>query len=279
MDVLKVNFSSSDAPDCFTRSLRETGFAVLTHHPIPQDLIFKTYDVWKKFFASEEKFKYKFDPVFQSGYFPFRSENAKDYSKKDLKEFYHVFSWGKIPDSVAEPTREIFDGLSDLAVKLLGWIEEYTPSEISSRFSMPLSEMITESRETKLRPIHYPPLTGDEEQGAIRAAAHEDINLITLLPAATAPGLQVKDNAEHWFEVPCDLGSIVVNSGDMLQMASQAYYRSTTHRVVNPTGPESKNSRYSMPLFLHPRWDVPLSPRMTAGQYLEQRLREIGLRL
>ena len=175
-------------------------------------------------------------------------------------------------------TRELFDRMTALAVELLGWLDDHTPTDIRRTFSVPLREMIQGSRETLLRPIHYPPLTGTEEEGAIRAAAHEDINLITLLPAATAPGLQVKDASGQWINVSCDPGQIVINAGDMLQMASQGYYRSTTHQVVNPRGPESRLPRYSMPLFLHPRSDVKLSHTLTAGTYLNERLREIGLK-
>ena len=111
----------------------------------------------------------------------------------------------------------------------------------------------------------------------MRAAAHEDINLLTLLPAATAKGLEVKDANGKWQEVPCDPTAIVVNAADMLQMASQNYYPSTTHRVVNPDGIEAKKSRLSMPLFLHPRDEVMLADNFTANDYRLQRLREIGL--
>ena len=106
----------------------------------------------------------------------------------------------------------------------------------------------------------------------------DDINLITLLVAGTQPGLQVQDIENNWHDVPCDPGAIVINAGDMLQMASDGYYPSTTHRVTNP-GKDIKNmSRYSMPLFLHPRDDIRLSERYTAGLYLNERLKEIGLK-
>ena len=138
--------------------------------------------------------------------------------------------------------------------------------------------MIKRSKTNLLRILHYPPLDGGEEPGAIRGAAHEDINLITLLVAGTQPGLQVKDNNNDWHNVPCDIGSIAINAGDMLQEASGGYFPSTTHQVINP-GNEIKNeSRYSMPLFLHPRDEIVLSDRYTAGQYLDERLKEIGLK-
>jgi len=279
MNVLSVDYRSPDAPKLFAKSLHETGFGVLKNHPITHHLIADTFQDWEDFFAltSDEKMKYKFDPKLQSGYFPFRTENAKGFSKKDLKEFYHLYVWDKLPESVPNRTWEMFHAMSKLATQLLNWIEDESPEEIRKGFSMPLRDMIVDSKEVLLRPIHYPPLQGAEEEGAIRAAAHEDINLITLLPAATAPGLQVKDKDGKWLDVPCDPGQIIINSGDMLQMASNGYYLSTTHQVVNPMGPAAKLPRFSMPLFLHPRGDVRLSEKHTARSYLEERLREIGL--
>jgi isopenicillin N synthase-like dioxygenase len=277
MNVLSVDYRSPDAPKQFAKSLHETGFAVLKNHPISHDLINQVFKDWEDFFKDEAKFNYKFDPKQQSGYFPFRTENAKDSPIKDLKEFYHLYVWDKLPSNVSERTWQMFHGMSKLAGELLKWIEDESPADVKKQFSMPLSQMIEGSREVLLRPIHYPPLTGGEEQGAIRAAAHEDLNLITLLPAASAPGLEVKDKHGKWIGISCDPGQLAINAGDMLQMASQGHYVSTTHRVVNPHGPEAKLPRYSMPLFLHPRGDVKLSEKHTARSYLEERLREIGL--
>ena len=118
---------------------------------------------------------------------------------------------------------------------------------------------------------------GTEEPGAIRAAAHEDINLLTILPASNEPGLQVKGSDGEWMDVPCDFGTLIINIGDMLQEASRGYYPSTTHRVINPTGGSAAKSRISLPLFLHPRPDVVLSERHTAHSYLMERLRELGV--
>ena len=135
-----------------------------------------------------------------------------------------------------------------------------------------------QAQRTLFRIIHYPPLADDVDPSAVRSSAHEDINLLTLLPAGTAPGLQVRDTSGAWVDVACDPSNIIVNAGDMLQEASGGYYRSTTHRVVNPEGSARATSRYSMPLFLHPRPEVRLSERYTAGEYLDERLAEIGLR-
>ena len=137
--------------------------------------------------------------------------------------------------------------------------------------------MVENSDKTLLRVLHYPPLEGDEELGAIRAGAHEDINLLTVLPAANEPGLQVKTKEGDWLNVPCDFGNLIINIGDMLQEASGGYYPSTTHRVINPEGSDKTKSRISLPLFLHPKPEVVLSDRHTANSYLMERLRELGV--
>ncbi len=278
MDVLTVRYGDPDASARLARSLSETGFAVLTEHPVPRDAIADTYREWQRFFASPEKEGFRFDPVKQDGYFPFRSENAKGHAEKDLKEFFHVYPGTRLPEWMSQGTRRLYDSLASLAGELLGWIEDNAPAGVRVGFSMPLRQMAEGSPQTLFRILHYPPLSGDEEPGAVRAAAHEDINLITLLVAATAPGLQVRDRDGRWRDVPADPGSVVVNSGDMLAMASGGHFRSTTHRVVNPAGDESRHSRLSMPLFLHPWPQVRLSATHTAREYLDERLREIGLK-
>ena len=135
--------------------------------------------------------------------------------------------------------------------------------------------MIKGCDQTLLRVLHYPPLRGDEEAGAVRAAAHGDINLLTLLPAATEPGLQVLGKDHAWHDVPCDFGLLIVNIGDMLQEASGHYYPSTVHRVLNPTGEARFKPRISLPLFLHPRREVVLSERYTVESYFNERMEEL----
>jgi len=278
MEVLKVDYRNPEAPLKFVESLRNTGFAVIREHPIPWSLVSAVFAEWEKFFASDYKSKYLFDPKTQAGYFPFRTENAKGFTQKDLKEFFHIYSWSDIPREHSPNTRELFERMHALAMELLTWVERHSPEDVRRGFRQPLPSMMDGSRETLLRVIHYPPLKGSEEPGAIRAAAHEDINLITILPAATAPGLQVRDVAGAWHDVPVDPGSLAINAGDMLQMASGGYYKSTTHQVVNPLGEDSSKPRLSMPLFLHPHPDVRLSETHTARSYLHERLKEIGLK-
>ena len=278
MLITPVDFTSPTAAKDFTESLHKTGFGVLTNHPLSQALLNTVYAEWYAFFQNEAKHNYAFDPSKYDGYFsPKISETAKGNTKRDLKEFYHIYPWGRYPAEVSDAANQYYAEGATLAATLLAWVEQYTPDDVKAKYSMPLSQMIEGSEQTLLRVLHYPPLRGDEEPGAVRAAAHGDINLLTILPAATASGLQVLGKDQAWHDVPCDFGMLIVNIGDMLQEASAGYYPSTIHRVLNPTGEEAQKSRVSLPLFLHPRPDVVLSERHTAGSYLAERLRELGM--
>ncbi|MEM9232290.1 MAG: 2OG-Fe(II) oxygenase family protein [Pseudomonadota bacterium] len=276
-DIKTVDYQSPAAPAAFTRSLRETGFAVLTGHPITSDRIDAAYGAWGGFFNSEGKHDYLVNPETQDGYFPFRSENAKGAKAKDLKEFYHVYPKGRVPDAVAPLTRALYADLVAIGATLLGWIQDNAPEEVRARLSEPLPEMLEGSDQNLLRILHYPPVDEAPEPGAVRAAAHGDINLITVLLAGSAPGLEAKDTDGNWHAVPCDPGMIAINCGDMLEMASGGYFPSTVHQVVNPEV-GATGARFSMPMFLHPRPEVVLKPGVTADDFLQQRLKEIGLK-
>lgn len=284
MHVEKINYQNASAGADLVRSLEQTGFAVLDNHPIPPAQIKAIYQAWEGFFKDPAKQDYLYDPKTQDGYFPYLSENAKGVKAKDLKEFYHVYPWGKVPESLSKITFDFYDAMFNLAHELLGWIDQNSPAEAKKHYSEPLANMLKGSNQSLLRILHYPPLEGEVEAGAIRAAAHEDINLITLLVTGSAPGLQAKDNQGNWHDVPCDESMITINSGDMLKLASGNYFPSTTHRVVNPdlgagnNGGGIKNtSRFSLPMFAHPRPEVYLGEGMSAGDYLNKRLQEIGL--
>ncbi len=277
IEVLTISYEDKNAGEHFESSLRNSGFAVLKDHPIPNALIDTVYEEWSSFFNGTTKHDYLFDEEKQDGYFPYLIENAKGSEAKDLKEFYHIYPWGRIPHSISDASLSLYHALTDVASTLLGWIQSNAPKEVQSLFSMPLKNMIEDSQLNTFRILHYPPMSGDESPSAIRAAAHEDINLLTVLVAGSQPGLQVMDMEGNWHDVSCDRNTIVVNSGDMLKMASNGYYPSTTHQVVNPDLSQNV-SRYSMPLFLHPRDEVVLSDTYTAGTYLKERLEEIGLK-
>jgi isopenicillin N synthase-like dioxygenase len=279
MSLSVVDYTAKDAPQQFVKSLKETGFGVLINHPIKQSLVESIYQNWQAFFDSQDKQNFTFDAEKQDGYFaPEISETAKGHSQKDIKEYFHVYPWGRIPDELKEEILNYYRLASDLACELLDWVEEFSPENVAKNYSEALSNMINNTPNTLLRVLHYPPLTGDEEAGAIRAAAHEDINLLTILPAANEPGLQVQCQDDSWIDVPSDFGNLIINIGDMLQEASGGYFPSTTHRVINPSGKASTKSRISLPLFLHPRSEVKLSEKHTQASYLLERLRELGVK-
>ena len=276
-EVKTIDYKSSDASLQITNSIKNTGFAVIKNNPIDFELINAVYNEWEVFFNSDNKHDYKFNLEKQDGYFPFGEENAKGYAHKDLKEFFQIYPWGQYPNLLSNKTMELYGNLCEISGILLSWVENNCPEEVKKSFSQPLIKMIDNSPQNMLRIIHYPPLRVTDSPQAVRAAAHEDINLLTILCAATSPGLQAGDLDGNWIDVPADPGMIAVNTGDMLQMATDGYFPSTTHRVINPPNDEQEMSRLSMPLFLHPHDHVQLSKTHTAGSYLSERLEEIGL--
>lgn len=282
MQVQVIDYQSKSAAQDFAKALKEIGFGVIANHPLNNDLINQTYATWEAFFAlpEAEKEKYAFDSKTHSGFISKKmSETAKGYDVKDIKEFFHYYPHTACPDAQKALTQQTFDMLSGFASELLGWLEQHMPNEAREKLTMPLPDMIKDSDRTLFRLLHYPPLTGDEPANAIRAAAHEDIDLLTVLPAATAKGLQVQDADGNWLDVPCNPGWLIINIGDMLQEATGHFYPSTSHRVINPEGDDAKKSRLSMPLFLHPPFNVRLSEKHTARSYCAERYKELGLEL
>ncbi len=273
-----IDFNHDTAPEQFVESLKQTGFGVLKNHPLSQTLVEDLYQGWQSFFDSEYKANFAFTQPKQDGFFSTqKAERAKGASIQDLKEYFHYYPWGQCPQALRELTQSYYQQANQLAERLLSWVEQHTPADVAQHYSQPLSGMIKNCDNTLLRILHYPPLQAEQRPGAIRAAAHEDINLLTILPAANEPGLQVKTLDGDWLEVPSDFGYLIINIGDMLQEASNGYFPSTTHRVVNPIGADTTKSRISMPLFLHANPDVKLSERYTAHSYLMERLKELGV--
>ena len=276
MQLPIVDYAHPNAAQDFCRNLHETGFGVLENHPLDQTLVEGIYAEWLGFFNSNAKHNYAQDPVKLDGYFsPAVSETAKDHTQRDLKEFFHIFPWGRYPAEVSDAAKRYSNAGSQLAQQLLQWVQDCSPPEVKARYSMPLPDMILGCEQTLLRVLHYPPLSGQENPGALRAAAHSDINLLTILPAATEPGLQVIGKDGQWIDAPSDFGLLIVNIGDMLQEASGFYYPSTVHRVLNPISAGAKKSRISMPLFLHPNREVVLSERYTVQSYFDERMQEL----
>lgn len=273
MHIATIDYSASNAGQLFAQSLHDTGFAVIVNHPLDWPLIQSIYTEWLAFFKSDAKNQYRVRPEQKGGFFPTDlSETAKGETVKDLKEFFHIFPSGVFPHELSTNTHHYYEQALILAKQLLQWIQDFSPSNVQNAYHEPLPAMIDGS-ESLLRVLRYTPVDVDHDY--IRAAAHEDINLITILPAATAPGLQVKDATGEWYDVPVEPNSLIINIGDMLQEASQFYYPSTTHRVVKYKDQDRLQERISMPFFLQPRGDVVLSARYTAGSYHAERMREL----
>lgn len=278
MSIRTIDFQQADAGREFVRSLHETGFAVLRNHPVARATLDSIYRGWAGFFNGDAKLEFMYDPEnrdgTQQGFHPVEvSETAVGHTVKDIKEYFHVVPGCRVP---AELEQEIFEyrrSTFEMGQQLCDWLQQYSPADITANISEPFN-VILSSGASLLRILHYPPLTGGEKRGAVRAAAHEDINVLTILPVAEQPGLQVKDKAGNWVDVASIRGQLVVNSGDMLKEMTAGYYPSTTHRVLNPSrNANIENvSRISVPFFLTARPEVVLSERYTSGSYLQERL-------
>ena len=193
---------------------------MLCNHPIEQSTVDSIYRHWQSFFDGESKTDYQYNPDRYDGFFPSQlAEAAKGRLVRDIKEYYHFYPWGQCPAELRQELDVYYKRTCELASELLSWVEQHSPVEVKSLYSEPLTDMMAGSDQSLLRVLHYPPLQGDEQPDAIRASAHEDINLLTVLPAANEPGLQVLSKNGSWLDVPCDFGNLIVNIGDMLQLS------------------------------------------------------------
>ena len=282
--------------------LKEFGFLTVEGHGIDKKLTEAAYQAFEQFFALDEATKKKYAGIRGGarGYTPFGQEHAKDNPYPDLKEFWHVGQmppadhpladiypanvWPQEVPALRDSVERLYTSLEACAHTLLSALEDY--------FSLPQGRFSSMMKygNSILRAIHYPPLPAAPPAGSVRAAAHEDINLITLLSESKGSGLEILTHDGRWLAVDALEGDIVVDSGDMLSRVSNGVIPATTHRVVNPEGTKN-TSRYSMPFFVHPYPDCDLSviesftnderpalfPPITAQAFLDQRLREIGL--
>jgi isopenicillin N synthase-like dioxygenase len=283
------------------------GFAAIRNHYLTDDLTARLYQVIKKFFAQQDSVKQKYeipDLAGQRGYIGKGKEHAKGRNTGDLKEFYHVGQVvegndpikNEYPDNVwptelpefQEVAMEVYKRLEKTGVQMLRAIALY----------LELPEDYFDSRvkhgNSILRPIHYFPIENPDSvpADAVRAAEHGDINLITLLMGASADGLQVLRRDGKWIPITALPDQLVVNVGDMLERLTNKKLKSTIHRVVNPPRHLMNTPRYSIPFFMHPRSEMKLAslpscvdrenpklwPDTTAGDFLNQRLKEIGLK-
>lgn len=281
--------------------IKDYGFIILKDHDVPAYLLHQAYDILARFYSLPTEVKMKYAGVHggQRGYTPFGKEHAKDSPVMDLKEFWHVgrevpaghrlgsYYPGNVwPDAEIPEFRPTFERIYsslDTAGKAL--LQALTfPLDVPQLF---FDDMVSEGNSI-LRLLHYPPIPKGTDPRCLRAAPHEDINLITILPAATGAGLQLKDRDGSWLDVNAEPDTLIVDAGDMLSRLTNDVIPSTTHQVVNAPGAEN-SSRYSMPFFIHPQPEAMLSclpscrgkgakyADISSHDFLMQRLREIGL--
>ena len=279
--------------------LQRYGFFILKDHPISAAVLDKAYDLSAAFFAQPESEKLKYRGG-QRGYTPFGVEHAKNTQAVDLKEFWQIGPeraantkdygeisppnlWPAYPPEFKETFIDLFNGLQRTGEIILEALAPHLG--LNKSYFTPL----VADGNSVLRLLHYPP-TPPKPEG-VRAEAHEDINVITLLLGAEEAGLQLLTAEGEWLDVDPPQGALVVNVGDMLQRLTNHRLRSTTHRVVNPASGAEDVVRYSMPFFVHPYPECMLRifdqcvtpenpkryPDITADDFLKQRLREIGL--
>ena len=294
-----------EVADELGRSFQEYGFAVIRDHGISGDLIARAEAMSKAFFALPEEVKkaYKIEGGGGArGYTPFGVERAKDAEVHDLKEFWHVgrelpaghplseYMAANVWPGEVEGFRETFTGLYAAFEKAGERVLEAIALHLG--LDQGYFKPTVEDGNSVMRLLHYPPLEGAHAEGAIRAAAHGDINTITLLLGAEEAGLELLTAKGEWRAIDTPPGALVVNIGDMLDRLTNHRLKSTQHRVVNPKGPAAYRSRYSMPFFLHFRPDFtietlpgcidPARPDehpepISSHEFLQQRLREINL--
>lgn len=272
----QISYASPNFSDAFMASLHRYGFAAVVDHPLDDARIKRIYSDWLGFFADQNAADFAMNPIEQDGYFSLQeAEAAKGFDQRDFKEYFQYYPWGRCPSALEPDLAAHFAAAVALGAEFLTCIAESLPAEITAQLIEPLRDMIEGSGQSMLRVLHYPPVPAGAS--VLRAAPHEDINLLTLLPAADGPGLELQLRGGEWVSVPHKPGQLIVNIGDMLQEATGGYLPSTTHRVAAPECGEALPSRMSLPLFLHPRPEVVLSPRYSARQYLTQRLNELGV--
>ncbi len=282
----------------FGAAYQQWGFAGITGHDIDLVQIKSAMQLAADFFTLDTAVKKRYigEAGYERGYIPFGTEKAKDSQHYDLKEFFHIGRehedadhlglniWPSEVPGFRASFESLFADLDRLAHRLLEVFALYLDQ------SQNYFDTRVEQGEAILRILHYPPIV-DSAAPHVRAAAHEDINLLTLLVGSEQAGLEVLSRSDEWVPITLIEGTIVCNVGDMLQRLSNGRLPSTTHRVVNPAGDAAQQSRYSMPFFMHPSPEVSLQvlpecvsaerpeqyPAITAGEFLQQRLEEIGL--
>ena len=308
VDLSRFIHGDAEEKISFVRALGEAfhkiGFVGVINHGIPDELVERFYKLSKEFFSLPVAVKKKYEVpglAGQRGYTSFGKEHAKQSDVPDLKEFFQIGQTvhendrlkDEYPDNVKVGEVPEFSNTGDVLYRAFESAGAYLLEAIALHLGLDQDYFTDKihNGNSILRSIHYPPITREPES-AIRAEQHEDINLITLLVGASAGGLQILTSDGEWIDVVPEENEIVINVGDMLQRLTNNYLKSTTHRVVNPPKESWHVPRLSIPFFLHPRSEMDLTcldscisekypllyENITAGEYLDERLREIGLK-
>ncbi|NAS30634.1 isopenicillin N synthase family oxygenase [Flavobacteriaceae bacterium R38] len=285
------------------KAYEEIGFVALKGHFLSDTLVNQLYDQIKSFFnlPDDIKSKYEIEGIGgQRGYTSFGKEHAKGRKEGDLKEFWHFGQYvedddklkATYPDNVIVEELAEFNSVGKETYKMLEKTAKYVLRALALHLQLEETyfDKYIKNGNSILRPIHYPPIT-EEPKNAIRAAAHGDINLITLLMGAQGRGLQVQNHDGEWIDAIAEPDELMINVGDMLSRHTNNKLKSTIHQVVNPPRELWGTSRYSIPFFMHPISEMPLNclencideehPKLyedtTAGEFLHERLIELGL--
>lgn len=289
--------------DAIGKAYEEIGFVALKGHFLDEKLVEDLYKEIKSFFdlPTETKQKYEIPGIGgQRGYVSFGKESAKGKKEGDLKEFWHFGQYvendkklqAEYPDNVIVKELPNFNSVGREAYKMLEKTAKYVLRALALHLGLKETyfDEYIHNGNSILRPIHYPPIT-EEPKEAVRAAAHGDINLITLLMGAQGRGLQVQNHKGEWIDAIAEPDELMINVGDMLSRHTNNKLKSTIHRVINPPKELWGTSRYSIPFFMHPISEMKLNvlescvdeenPKafddITAGDFLNERLIELGL--
>jgi isopenicillin N synthase-like dioxygenase len=287
------------------KAYEDIGFVALKGHFLDDQLVTNLYQEVRDFFELPLAVKEKYEiPGIggQRGYVSFGKEHAKGRSAGDLKEFWHFGQYvdanskyaHEYPDNVVVSELPTFNSTGKQAYEMLEKTGLYVLRALALHIGLDefYFDQYIHQGNSILRPIHYPPITDEPKDGAVRAAAHGDINLITLLMGAQGKGLQVQNHTGEWIDAIAQPDELMINVGDMLSRHTNNKLKSTIHQVVNPPRELWGTSRFSIPFFMHPVSDMPLNclaqcidesnPKafedISAGEYLEERLVELGLK-
>lgn len=276
MELPIVDYHNMLVNNSLCHNIQKFGFCMLSNHPLLKSgLIEEYYRSYNAFFNSKEKNSFYFDANMHDGFVPIdHSETAKNSNKKDYKEFFHYYPWGRCPDLLAKVSASMFFELQQLAQRITSIIEADLPEHVVCKNKLPLTNITIGSSKSLLRTSFYPSFSEENYNMKLpRAYEHTDINLLTIQLPSTVEGLECKIN-NQWKQVEkSDL--LFVGCGEMLTKYTLGYYRPCEHRVCEPS--KNKNiPRLSTMMFLHPRSDVVLENDI-ASNYLATRIHELGL--